>query len=158
MESFWNGFEKQAKDKKDDSSWWEKQKGLARATRKGESGLGLVLAHPELLKKRRAYGKKDALEGLKNFGLGGAAAGAGAGLYHAVHSGRPKTKGALIGAGLGGVLGGAIGADTGLTTGMLRADKQYAKRKGIETSMLGFHKFSPEAKKKYIDAYRDKVK
>ena len=46
MESFWNGFEKQAKDKKDDASWWEKQKGLARATRKGESGLGLALAHP----------------------------------------------------------------------------------------------------------------
>ena len=158
MNSFWNGFEKQAKDKKDDSSWWEKQKGVQRAMRKSDSGWGRVVVAPKLLKKRYKEMKKDSLKGLGIGGISGALLGAGSGLHHEISSGRHKTKGVLIGAGLGRLLGGAIDVATGLNSGMLRADKEHLKSRGIERGWFGKHKYSPEAKKKYIDAYRDKGK
>ena len=149
MEAFWDGFEKRAAES-DEPSWWEKQKGAARAQADGEKGIKKYVVSEEHYKKRL---KGSLLGGLKGGAVGGAGGAALGGLAGALHSGR---KGALAGAALGGLGGLFVGEGVGSGHGQWKVDKEHLKSKGIEGDWLGRHKFSPEAKAKYIDAYKKK--
>jgi hypothetical protein len=138
MKNFWSGFEKKAAEK--EPSWLEGLKGSIRAVRWGDKGIKKHLNHPEVMKEVLKGGGKGTLIG----GLAGGVPGAIAGLAH----GRPG-MGAAGGAVLGGLVGGNIGA--------IKARKAYLARKGIDSRWMGLsNKFTPEAKKKYIDDYKDK--
>lgn len=129
MESFWNGFEKKAEEK--DPSWWQKQKGMYRAMRSSDSGVGKVLASNELVGSRIKNSLPRAVLG----GLAGVGAGA---LLHKSPEGM--------------MLGGGLGALGGQAWGQHKADSEYLKNRGIESRWGGLSaNFSPEAKKKYID-------
>lgn len=142
MINFWNGFEKMAKEDKD-PGWWDKQKGMARAMRKSDSGVGQIIADPELIKKRVSEGGRSAGKGALGAGATGAAIG---GLAR-------RGKGALIGGGLGALLGGTGGFDYGVH----KANKAHLGSKGIKLKNMGFSsEFSPEAEKKYIADYKKK--
>jgi hypothetical protein len=62
----------------------------------------------------------------------------------------------MKGAILGGIAGLAGGSGVGAGHGTWKVDKEFLKEKGIEGDFWGRHKFSPEAKAKYIDAYKKK--
>ena len=135
MELFFEGFEKRAAE---EPTWWEKQKGVMRAMRDSDKGVGKILARDELVGSRM----KKALGGAAVGGLGGAALG---GLGGAAAGG--GDKGALKAALLGGGLGALLGAHGGIH----KANKEYLGKRGITSKYLGFSSdFSPEAKKKYI--------
>ena len=139
MEGFWNGFEKKAiiriTDKRE-PSWWQKQKGMHRAIRSSDEGFGKILADKELVKSRVKHSLPRMLIG------GALGAGAGA-LLH-------KSD-------LAPLIGGSLGLGLGQSLGMAKADKAYLKNKGIDSRWGGLNAdFSPEAKKKYIDAHEKK--
>lgn len=145
VEGFNDEMEKIAK--KEDPSWWQKQKGTIRAMRSSDKGLGKILANDELVGSRT---KKGLGHGLLGAGLG-AGAGALGGLALGAKGHRGKT--ALLGS----LMGTAIGAAGGNIHGMYQADKEYLKKRGITQKYLGLSSdFSPAARKKYIDKYEKK--
>lgn len=140
------GIKKSAKQK--EPGWFAKQKGLQKATRSSDKGLGKYITDPELSKKMRSGGTKGFLRGIPY----GSLAGAGAGAIYSIAKKSPY-KGTIIP--MSSILGGLEGGAIGQMIGQNRAMKEHLKGKGIESKYLGLKlKFSPEAKKKYIDAYK----
>jgi hypothetical protein len=146
MKSFWDGFAKQANEK--DPSWWQKQKGINRASSRGNTGIDQYIADDKLLAARVRKGGIGALKGL---GLGlpsGAAIGT---VISALSRGKVRPR---EGAVVGGAFGGGMGAIIGDAHGASQADKEYLAGKGIKSEYWGLKStFSPEARKKYIDAH-----
>lgn len=131
-----------------DPSWWEKQKGATRALSGSKSGFASLFIDPELARERRTRSLKGGIKGFGYGASGGALVGLLASLFN---KGASKSNAALIGS----ILGGTSGLTVGNIVGMMGADKDFLKKKGISTSHLGFSsKFSPKAKKKYIDSHR----
>ena len=133
--------------KKDDKGeypgLWKSQKGIYRASRASEKGIGRLVASPELIGERATGG----LKGMAAGGAGGAGLGAIAGKLS------KKVKGGRTGA----VLGGIGGAIVGGPLGAARAESKYLKKRGITQRALGLGgaRFSREAKKKYLTKYKD---
>lgn len=128
---------KKVAEKMVDPGWWEAQKGIVRANRASDKGVGQFLANNELVGSRMK-------KGLGHGAVGGALGAAGGALIG------HKVKG--VGAGLGAALGGGAGSYGGLLHGQYKADKEHLKGKGIEMKMLGLGgaRFTPEAAKKYL--------
>lgn len=140
-------FEKLAKGK--DPSWWEKQKGMGRAMRASDKGIGKIFANKKLIKSRY---KSMAKSGLKGVGVGAAVGGAAGALL-----GKKFGVSRKVGAAGGAALAGLIGGDIGTSVGMHKADKKFFAEKGIKLKNLGLSAdFSPAARKKYIDKHRKK--
>lgn len=132
---------KEAKDEYG-NNWFDRQMGVTRASRMSDSGLGKIVAKPELIKKRFIGGAK----GIGIGALGGAAIGAGVGAL---------SKNTLLGT----LMGIGAGALTGEVAGISRADNRYLKDRGIRTTRLGFdYSYTPEASQKYIQAYKKRNK
>lgn len=117
-------------------SWYDGQRGIVRATRAGDSGLGLLLADSALIKERV---KKSLIHALVGGGIGAA----GGALVGGVARGRP---------GLGAAIGGMLGAGVGDAHGMYSADKAHLAKSGIEPTLLGLGRgrYTPEAAQKYL--------
>lgn len=130
-----------------DPSWWQKQKGMYRALRQSDKGLGKFVASSELVGDRVKKGLTHGLIG----GAGGALGGAGIGAL----TGTPGFRGRH--AAMGAALGGLLGLQGGAIHGQYGADKKYLGKRGITPKYLGLSAdFSPEARKKYIDKYDKK--
>jgi len=131
----------------DEPSWWDKQKAINRALRGTDKGLGKILAKDEVIGGRLHSGLKGLLQG----GAVGAPAGAGLGALVGKSGGRGKA--ALLGA----LLGASLGGLSGQVHGQYKHDKDYLKKRGINLKYLGLSSdLTPKAKKKYIDAYKNK--
>lgn len=140
--------EKKAAKKSDKVSWYEGQKGVNRAIRMSDKGMGRLFTSP----KYREDVYKGQMKGMGKGALTGSTAGGAAGAIMGA-KGR-KGKAALLGAVIGALPGVLIGQGVGANT----AIKKHLKAKGIDSSYMGLsNKFSPEAKKKYIDKYRKKT-
>jgi hypothetical protein len=131
--------------KKDDSTWWDRQKAVVRAgtdregKRKGNSYIGI--ANKNLIKERFKGMADHAPKGAAGGGVVGGILGALAGKKGG------KGKAGLAGAALGAALGGYGGT----VTGTYKGEKKYYGDKGIKLKYLGLDsEFSPEAKKKYL--------
>lgn len=127
-------------------SWWRGQKGMARASRAGDTGLKSLLAKDELVGKRL----KGQLGGLAVGAPAGAGVGALGGLLASLVS-----KGAISrgqGAGGGALIGAALGSLTGQGLGQMRADRQFLEAQGIRPTWggLGRGRYTQEAAKKYL--------
>lgn len=132
MRDFFSGFEKKAAE---EPGWWEKQKGVNRAMRSSDKGIGKILANNELVGSRTK-------KGLAGMGIGGLSGAALGGLVGEVIGGH-GASGAIGGALLGGIIG--------ENAGIYQADKEYLGKRGITPKYFGLSAdFSPEAKKKYI--------
>jgi len=132
-------YEKLAAD--EDPSWWESQKGVSKAMARGDKGLSRLVADPELIGERMTKGLGHGLVGAGGGAVLGGAAGAMLG----------RRRGS---AALGALLGGATGGLGGQIHGQSKADREFLKKRGIilgRFAGLGKSKFSPEAKKKYLD-------
>jgi hypothetical protein len=140
-------FVKTAKKKKEldrDPGWWKSQKGMYRAMRESDKGVGKLLASDELIGRRTKGQLKGGLVG----GVGGAGLGTVAGSL--------AGKG-LRGTGYGAALGGILGAAGGQMYGMAKADYDYLKKRGITQRALGLGgaRFSEKARKKYLAKHGD---
>lgn len=150
MKSFWNGFEKQAAEKTKPSAredakpgYWARSRGVVRAS--SDRNLGGIIGIPnnDLTGARVTKGLGHGLVG----GAGGAAVGGLAGL---LSKGKVSPR-------LATAIGGLLGYSIGRAHGSYQADKKYLADKGINLKYLGLDsEFSPEAQKKYIDAYKKK--
>lgn len=117
-------------------SWHGKQMAAARAIRENPD-----LANRELL---------GMLSGsMKGFGY---ATPAGAGIGALSFKGRRK-----LGAAIGALIGASLGLNLGRIKGQYDVRKKFLKKRGITPRNFGLTvDITPEAKKKYIDAYRKK--
>ena len=111
-----------------------------------------------LASRRASWEKGDAgrlnKSQLKGFATGGGI-GAGLGGLAGLAAGKPGSK--AVAAALGASLGGVIGAPVGQIAKMTGEARKMLKERGIHQSALGFSsKMTPEAKAKYLDAYRAK--
>ena len=143
--SFWNGFEKKAKVK-EKPSWIEEQYGAQRALAMSDKGLESLIRHPKIMKRSLSEMAKSVPIGA----LGGAGLGAIASKLSKgkLTGGMPPKWAALIGA--------VLGADAGILYGVNKSEKDTLAEKGITQKYLGLkHEFTPAARKKYIDKYKD---
>ncbi|KYK22668.1 hypothetical protein AYK24_00140 [Thermoplasmatales archaeon SG8-52-4] len=129
-------FEKLAKE---DPGYFGKQMAATRASRIHDSAAGTLVADPKLIKKR--------FEKAITYGVPAAIGGAGVGALVG------KMKGYT---GFGAAAGAILAGYGGEVAGILKADKEYLAKKGIELSAFGnVKKMTPEAKKKYLhEKYR----
>lgn len=150
MKDFWDGFEKQAAEKTKPSAredakpgYWARRSGVVRAS--SDKNLGGIIG----------IENNDLIGALVTKGLGhglvGAASGAAAGgLAGALSRGKVSPR-------LATAIGGLLGYSIGSAHGSYQARKKYLADKGINLKYLGLDsEFSPEAQKKYIDAYKKK--
>lgn len=139
-----DGLAKTAKeDDRPEPGFFARNMAATRAMRRGEKGVDMALANPELIGERTTRGLKGAVKG----GVGGALGGAAGGALLALAT---KSKPGA-GAGAGAVLGGLIGAHGGQAHGMYTADRDFLKKKGITMRNLGFSlDMDDEAKKKFL--------
>lgn len=140
---------REKKAAKKEPGYWEKQKGIVRAStdggKKGKGSSYIGVANQDLIKEKL----KGTATGAGKGALIGGAGGVALGLAKGMKGG--KGKAALLAGALGGLGGALVGSDVGA----YKANQKYLKRKGIDSNWMGLStKFSPEAKKKYIDDYK----
>jgi hypothetical protein len=131
------GMDKSAEDV--NPGWLESQKGMYRARRASDKGLGKLVASRDLI--------KDRYKGYAKGSIAGGAGGAGLGALVGLLAKNSKNK-AQLGAALGGLSGVILGGAAGTTM----AEMKYLKDRGVNPKLLGLGSatFTPEAAEKYL--------